>query len=171
MFSPEALEEPLGQVLRQLHAPGGSPHATKAIRQTVEAWQLRCRIDKTVDDLARMFNPDIRRWVNNQGRYYKSALYPTLRHLDRGLVKWAMAKYKRLRRHRRRTAHWLTRIAQLRPGLFARWRLDDKSWMSREAHVRIRERLGVRFPRATRLVVCCAGDGEAPMQVLRQVLE
>jgi hypothetical protein len=30
-----------------------------------------------------------------------------------------------------------------------RW-LDDKSRMSREVHVRIRERVGVRFPRATR---------------------
>ena len=36
-------------------------------------------------------------------------------------------------------------------------RLDDKSRMSREAHVRIRERLGVRLPRATRLVVTVSG--------------
>ncbi|WP_352722290.1 group II intron maturase-specific domain-containing protein [Mesorhizobium sp. M0306] len=44
--------------------------------------------------------PVIRRWMNYYGRYYKSALYPTLRCLDRRLVCWAMAKYKRLKRHR-----------------------------------------------------------------------
>jgi len=32
-------------------------------------------------------------------------------------------------------------------------RRDNKSRMSREIHVRFRESLGVRFPRATRLVV------------------
>jgi hypothetical protein len=37
-----------------------------------------------------------------------------------------------------------------------RW-LDDKSRMSREVHVRIRERVGVRFPRATRLVITVSG--------------
>jgi hypothetical protein len=48
-----------------------------------------------------MFNPVIRGWLNYYGRYYKSALYPTLRHLNRCLARWAMAKYKLLRRHRR----------------------------------------------------------------------
>jgi hypothetical protein len=50
-------------------------------------------------------------------------------------------------------------------------RLDDKSRMSGDVHVRFRERLEGRFLRATRLVICCAGAVEAPLQVLRQVLE
>ena len=33
-------------------------------------------------------------------------------------------------------------------------RLDDKSRMSGDVHVRICERLGVRFPRATRPILC-----------------
>jgi hypothetical protein len=40
-------------------------------------------------------------------------------------------------------------------------RLDSKSRMSREVHVRICERLGVRFPRATRRLVCCRSQSEA----------
>jgi RNA-directed DNA polymerase len=103
--------------------PGISSAASKAIRQTVRDWQLRCRIDKQVDDLARMFNPVIRGWINYYGRFYKSALYPTLRYLDRCLGRWAMAKYKRLRGHSRRAAHWLSRIAQAKAGMFAHWRL------------------------------------------------
>jgi hypothetical protein len=33
-----------------------------------------------------MFNSYIRGWINYYGRYYKSALYPTLRHIDRILA-------------------------------------------------------------------------------------
>src|SRR5215475_7525888 len=40
-------------------------------------------------------------------------------------------------------------------------RLDDKSRMSREVHVRICERLGVKLPRATRLVIVCRSKTEA----------
>ena len=69
---------------------------------TIRDWQLGCRVDKRIDDLARMFNPVIRGWITYYGRYYPSALYPTLRYLDRRLSRWAMAKYKRLRRHRKR---------------------------------------------------------------------
>src|SRR5262245_53331342 len=84
---------------------------------------LRCRVDQWIDDLARMFNPIIRGWLNYYGRYYKSALYPTLRHLDRRLAHRAMAKYKRLRRHRRRAEHWIHAVASRDPALFAHWPL------------------------------------------------
>ena len=37
------------------------------------------------------------------------------------LVRWALRKYKRLRRHRRRAEHWLGGIARREPGMFAHW--------------------------------------------------
>jgi len=40
-------------------------------------------------------------------------------------------------------------------------RLDDKSRMSGDVHVRICERLGVRFPRATRPIVHCRSERQA----------
>jgi RNA-directed DNA polymerase len=104
-------------------SPGISNSAAKAIRQTIRSWRLECRIDKKVDDLARMFNPVIRGWITYYGRYYKSALYPTLRYLDQRLTGWARAKYKRLRRHRRRSEHWIRRVVHRDPGLFAHWGL------------------------------------------------
>jgi len=100
-----------------------SAKAGKRIRQEVRSWKLHLRSDKTQEDLARMFDRQIRGWVNYYGAFYKSALYPTLRHLDRKLVLWATRKYKRLRGHRRRAAHWLERIARFRPRLFAHWPL------------------------------------------------
>ena len=104
-------------------SPGMSAKAGKRIRQDVRGWRLHMRSDETLEELARMYNQRIRGWVNYFGAFYKSALYPTLRQLDRKLVLWATRKYKRLRRHRRRAAHWLERIARDQPGLFAHWRL------------------------------------------------
>ena len=102
-------------------SPGVSNAATKAIREEIRKWQLRCRVDRWIDDLARMFNPIIRGWITYYGRYYKSALYPTLRYLNRRLARWAMAKYKRLKRHRRRAEDWIRRTALRDPTLFAHW--------------------------------------------------
>ena len=104
-------------------SPAASDKALKRIRQTVRGWALHERSDKTLDDLARMFNANIRGWINYYACYYKSALYPTLRHIDRILARWAHRKFKSLRRHRRRTQQWLERIARRQPDLFAHWRL------------------------------------------------
>lgn len=103
--------------------PAISNKAAKAIRKTSRKWDWSLRSDKKLEDLARMFNPVIRGWINYYGRYYKSALYPTLKCLERRLVMWATRKYKRLRNHRRRAAQWLRRIARKQPSLFAHWGL------------------------------------------------
>ncbi len=103
-------------------SPGISNQAAKAIRQTIRDWRLKCRIDKRLDDLGRMFNPIIRVWITYYGRYHQSALYPALRHLDLCLARWAMSKYRRLKRHRRRARHWLREISLRDPALFAHWR-------------------------------------------------
>jgi len=103
--------------------PAVSGKALKSIRQTVRHWTLHQRSDKALDDLARMFNNHIRGWINYYGRFYKSALYPTLRHIDRILARWAHRKFKSLRRHKRRTHHWLQHVVRRQPDLFAHWGL------------------------------------------------
>lgn len=104
-------------------SPAISNSAATSLRRTSRRWSWPLRSDKSLEDLSRMFNPIIQGWINYYGRYYKSALYPTLRCLERRLVRWATRKYKRLRRHRRRAEQWLRRIARKQPGLFAHWRL------------------------------------------------
>lgn len=104
-------------------SPAVSNKAKKAMRQTMRRWGLHLRSDKSLDDLAHMFNPTLQGWINYYGRFYKSALYPIFQHLDRTLSRWASRKFKRLRRHRRRAEQWLQRIARRDPGLFAHWRL------------------------------------------------
>src|SRR5262249_51547462 len=51
-----------------------------------------------------------------------------------------------------------------------RQRPGDKSRMSREAPVRFREGLGVKLPRATRLVICCRGTAFEAMTVMRSMM-
>ena len=106
--------------------PAVSNKAGKAMRQTARRWKMHLRSDKTLEDLSRMFGPVIRGWINYYGSFYKSALYKTLRHLNRTLVRWAIRKYKRLRGHRRRAEYWLGRIARRQPQLFPHWQMGIK---------------------------------------------
>ena len=106
--------------------PAVSNKAGKAMRQTARRWKMHLRSDKTLEDLSRMFGPVIRGWINYYGSFYKSALYKTLRHLNRTLVRWAIRKYKRLRGHRRRAEYWLGRIARKQPQLFPHWQMGVK---------------------------------------------
>ena len=107
-------------------SPAVSNKAGKAMREKARGWKMHLRSDKSLEDLSRMFSPVIRGWINYYGRFYKSALYPTLRQLNRALVRWATRKFKRFRRHRRRAEHWLGRIANRQPGLFPHWQMGIK---------------------------------------------
>jgi len=104
-------------------SPAVSNEAGKAMRQEARRWKLHLRSDKSLEDLSRMFSPVVRGWINYYGSFYKSALYPTLRHLNGTLIRWAMRKFKRLRRHRKRAEYWLGRIAQRQPRLFPHWQM------------------------------------------------
>jgi RNA-directed DNA polymerase len=104
-------------------SPAVSDKAGKAIRAEMRSWKLHLRSDKAIEDLARMFNPIIRGWLQYYGRYYRSALYPLMRQLDRSLARWAYRKYKKLRGHLRRATHWLARISRRDSRLFAHWQM------------------------------------------------
>jgi len=93
------------------------------MRDKFRRWQLPKRSDKAIEDLSRMFNPIIRGWIQYYGRYYRSALYPTMRELNRDLALWAKRKYKKLRHHLRRATHWIARISRRAPELFAHWQM------------------------------------------------
>jgi RNA-directed DNA polymerase len=103
--------------------PAVSNEAAKKMRQDMRRWRINLRSDKAIDDLARMWNPVLRGWIQYFGRFYKSALYPVFRHFNGILVRWAMRKYKKLRGHRRRAEYWLGGIARREPRLFAPWHL------------------------------------------------
>jgi RNA-directed DNA polymerase len=102
--------------------PAVSRDAVVRMQREVRSWHLPRRSDKSLQDLARMFNRIVQGWINYYGAFYKSMLYPLLRHLNRKLAMWAMRKYRRLRNRERRAMAWLREIASREPALFAHWR-------------------------------------------------
>jgi len=103
--------------------PAVSDQAAKSIRAKIRSWQIHRSSDKSLKDLAGILNPQIQGWINYYGRFYKSALSPIFKQLNRSLQRWAMRKYKKLRGRKRRAYHWLGRIAKQMRYLFAHWRL------------------------------------------------
>jgi RNA-directed DNA polymerase len=102
--------------------PAVSRDAVVAMGREIRSWHIARRSDKSLDDLARMFNSIVHGWINYYGHFYKSMLYPLLRRLNRHLARWACRKYKRLKRRERKAMHWLAEVAQRAPSLFAHWR-------------------------------------------------
>ncbi len=103
-------------------SPAVSGEATTRMRRELRRWRLHRRSDKTLTDLAHMLNPVLRGQINYYGRFYPSGLHPTFRHLNETLARWAMRKYKRLRRHPARARRFIAAVARRQPDLFAHWR-------------------------------------------------
>jgi RNA-directed DNA polymerase len=106
--------------------PAVSKDAIKAMGREIRSWHLAKRSDKSLGDLARMFNSIVQGWINYYGRFYKSMLYPVLRRINEHLVRWAMRKYKRLHRREKRARELLAKASQQSPRLFAHWRFGQK---------------------------------------------
>jgi RNA-directed DNA polymerase len=105
------------------YTPAISQASAKSIRQTMRDWQVHHRSELSLEDIARRVNPSLRGWINYYGHYTRSALYRVFAHFDIYLARWAMAKYKNLRRHPRRARQWLQRVRRRQRSLFAHWQL------------------------------------------------
>lgn len=103
--------------------PAVSNKACKVMRQTIRNWRIHLKPDKDLIDISNMFNPVIRGWINYYGKFYKSALYNVLRHMNKALIYWAKRKYKKLTRHRTHAERWMGRIAKQLPQLFTHWQM------------------------------------------------
>lgn len=121
-FRPRLSKNKMGKYFVNF-TPAVSQRAANRIRKEIRSWKIHLRSDKNIDDLARMFNAYVQGWVNYYGRYYKSAMYPFLRNIERYLIRWVMRKYKRFQGHKQRAKHWLGCVRKREPGLFVHWRL------------------------------------------------
>ena len=61
--------------------PAASPNALKRISQTIRSWTLHHRNDRSLQDLAQMYNPSIRGWITYYGSFYRTRLRPTLKNM------------------------------------------------------------------------------------------
>jgi len=102
--------------------PAVSKAALKSMRAETRKRRIRNRADLELSEIAVMYNPVLRGWMQYYGRYYPSALDPVLGHFNKTLVAWAMRKYKKLEGHKTRAIHFIQEIAEREPLLFPHWR-------------------------------------------------
>lgn len=106
--------------------PAVSKTALKSMRAETRKWNFRNRTDLNLEDIANMYNPTLRGWINYYGRYSRSGLYPVFRHFNKTLVAWAMRKYKRFKCHKTRASIFLEKVCEKEPQLFAHWKIGMK---------------------------------------------
>ncbi|WP_242419880.1 group II intron maturase-specific domain-containing protein [Frankia sp. CpI1-P] len=95
----------------------------KSMARVIRQWKLGRRTSLGFRGLAAMVNPIVAGWIGYYGRFYKSRLMHFLsQRINPFLVKWAMRKYKRLRRAKGKARRKLAEIASAFPAMFAHWK-------------------------------------------------
>lgn len=110
-------------------SPAMSTKARKKMSDEIRSWNLNNRSDKTLEDLANMFNSKLQGFISYFSRFYKSAMYPLFQRLNERLSHWAERKFKKVRRHKTRAMRLLGRMCKQNPDLFAHWRLGVRPAM------------------------------------------
>jgi RNA-directed DNA polymerase len=106
--------------------PAVSDDARKQMGREIRRWRLHVRSGTTLTDLARSINVVVQGWINFYGRFYRSELTRLLRRINEYLIRWAMRKYKRLRRRPAKARRLLAEVYRREPGLFAHWRIGAR---------------------------------------------
>ena len=78
--------------------PAMSGKAKKAKGQQIRAWHLNRCTYTDLSALAEDINPQVRGWINYYGAFYRSELNFLVQRINEHLVRWAMHKFKRLKR-------------------------------------------------------------------------
>jgi RNA-directed DNA polymerase len=103
--------------------PAVSEAAKKRMAAEIRGWRLGRRTTLSFREIAAMINRVVAGWINYYGRFYKTELISFLRdRINPHLVKWAMRKFKHLRRSPRKAWERLAQIATIYPGMFVHWR-------------------------------------------------
>ena len=142
--------------------PAASPKALTAISRTVRRWSLHHRSDKSLQELAEMYNPCIRGWITYYSHFYKTRLRPTLKRIDAYVIRWARHKFQA----DAPSDQGGTRLVRpatsgeppaLRPLATMSWqRPNNGSRMNREVHVRLC---------VQRRLACSAGERPAGAKI------
>lgn len=111
-------------------SPAISTKAKKKISKEIRSWNLQGRSDKSLEDLANMFNAKLQGYIGYYSKFYKSAMYPLFQRLNERLAHWVERKFKRVRRHKTRAIKWLGSMCKQNPNLFAHWKFGIRPPMA-----------------------------------------
>jgi hypothetical protein len=93
--------------------PAASPKALMRISRDIRSWALHHRSDKSLTELAQMYNPCIRGWITYYSHLYKTQLRPTLKRIDAYVIRWARRKFKRMRHQTKGARDWFDRHTRM----------------------------------------------------------
>ena len=102
--------------------PAVSKEAMKKMRAEIRKRSIRNNTSKSLEEIAKEYNPVLQGWINYYGCYNKSSLYPVLRHFNQTLVAWAIHKFKKLK-SKTEASKFLIGIMERQPMLFAHWKI------------------------------------------------
>lgn len=123
-FKPRAARNTQDGSLFTSYSPAMSDKRATEIRQEIRRWRLHLRTGSSLADLAERINSQVRGWAKYFGEFTPGVTANVLYTIDRYLVRWAMRKYKHLRRARARATEYVEKIRRDWPGIFAHWRWD-----------------------------------------------
>ena len=90
--------------------PAAAPGKITEIGRKVVSGKLHRRTNLTLDAIAKEVNPVVGGWLAYFTAFYSTAVKPLCKRVDRILVRWAMNKYKRLKRSVKRAREWLLMV-------------------------------------------------------------
>ncbi|UPA55201.1 reverse transcriptase domain-containing protein [Wolbachia pipientis] len=97
--------------------------AKKKIKKTIKSWRIHRVTWTTLEEISKRIDPIVRGWFQYYGRFYKSEMYPSLRNIERYLIRWVRTKYKKLRDHGRLAKQFLGKVRKRSPNIFYHWTL------------------------------------------------
>jgi RNA-directed DNA polymerase len=111
------------------------------ISREIRSWALHRRSDKSLTELAEIYNLCIRGRIAYYSHCYKTPLRPTLKGTDANAIQWSRRKFKRKRHQTKGARHWFDRLHRTNPELFAYWplchgsgRMSGAVWIERFKH-------------------------------------
>lgn len=122
-YRPRLVKRATGEIFVGF-TPAISQKALKAIRQETRTWRFHRHSDISLEEVARRINPVVRGWINYYGSFTRSALYKLVKHIDALLMRWAMMKFKGLRRRKRQAREWVRGARERQRDLFSHWSLS-----------------------------------------------
>jgi len=108
-------------------SPAASKSALKSMRAKIRASKIHQQSSKTLEDIAREWNPILRGWINYYGHYTPSALRRLRDYFDERLYAWSKRKYKKLKGRKIRASQFIQKIKEQNITLFVHWKQQENA--------------------------------------------
>lgn len=93
------------------------------IQRKIRELRLLWQTNKTLEDLAKKYNPVIRGWLNHYGEYGKIELLRVLEGINKHLCFWIKRKYKKFKHKPFRAITLLLKMIKVNSALFVYWQV------------------------------------------------